>query len=1169
MSLVRLLGPVDVVGEDGTVYHSASALRRALLALLGLHAARVLSSDWLLEQVWGDEQPDSGLPALRFHISQLRKEVGEAVSIVTHPGGYQLDASRTSVDALIFDDQAHEARAEDDDVQASALCRSALALWRGAPFGGAAACATLDNEAARLEEVRLAIIEHHQTRRLGSGAGSELIADLSQLVKEHPLRESLWSSLIVAQYRSGQQAEALRSYERLRHNLAESLGLDPSPELQDLQMRVLCHDPELVPGRAHLASSARAASAPGQAGADQGLDALRLPPSLELAAESGPLVGRVEELQQLRDLWDRVSAGRSLVAVVTGEAGVGKSRLVAELALEVHGGGGAVLLGSCFEDAQTPYHPFAQAIGGSLDGLNDAEVRNRLGADVRTLGVLLPSLLGRPETAEIIDGSAERAELLAAIDRYLFGLASVSPTLLVVEDVHWATSTTRDALLHLARAAGRAPLLVVATSRDTSPDVSDVLTMLLGDLARQPNAERLSLRGLDNDGVRDLVAAADGDFAAVDVRAISEQTGGNPLFVRELLASRQWHSPVGTSVQGLLSLRSQRLDRDDNELLDLAATIGAEFDADLLAAAGDVQPVDVLAALERAESAGLTIGMPGRPGRFAFVHALFRSVRYDSLPTSRRPRLHHQVAQALEVRHGAGDAVVAQLARHAFAAIPLGDLKAAIDYSRRAGDIAMESIALDEGADHYRRALDVADLLQPPDEDLRGQLAAKLGHALIELDDPRARPLLEQAADAARRRGDYDLLADVIWLMYGYGLVPGRHDPLVVALCHDALAGVGQQPTAARARLLMVLATYSSGSDHPDRRIALFDEALATARSSDDPVATGQVLSALQVTGWHPDNLTERVAATDELVALADRLNHPIFRILAHGAAFSNLLETGEIAAARAESIAIERLVGERQDTFAQLGIHSRRATNLFLAGDLDAAEQTAEQILRLGTAVAPSRRIDPLAYFYGPHLIVIRFNQGRIGELIPLIRAADESSSELDAYQAVLAMALARTGELDAARTILRRLTDDQIAAVRRHLQWFTAMMCLADAAELTGEVDIARLLADQLDPYSGRLAEHGTGVSQPIDLALAQLALATGDLDRAALKATRTAESSRRNNTPIFLARSLLQQAAVQLRIGDSRQQFESFIDEALSIARGTGAALIAQDAARYGLT
>jgi Bacterial transcriptional activator domain len=106
--------------------------------------------------------------------------------------------SRAAVDALIFDDRARQARAEIDDEQASVTCVATLDLWRGAPFGDAAECSTLDDEAARLEELRVAVIEHAHVRRLAAGAGSELIADLSRLVKEYPLREQLWSSLIVA-----------------------------------------------------------------------------------------------------------------------------------------------------------------------------------------------------------------------------------------------------------------------------------------------------------------------------------------------------------------------------------------------------------------------------------------------------------------------------------------------------------------------------------------------------------------------------------------------------------------------------------------------------------------------------------------------------------------------------------------------------------------------------------------------------------------------------------------------------------------------------------------------------------------------------------------------------------------------------------------------------------
>jgi predicted ATPase len=129
-----MLGPVDVFGDDGTVRQSGSALRRTLLSLLALHRGEVLSPDWLLEHVWGEEQPDSGVRALRFHVSQLRKDVGAVVSIETRPGGYLLDVPAGSVDVLVFEAIAREARTEVDDVRSSAFCSEALGLWRGAPW---------------------------------------------------------------------------------------------------------------------------------------------------------------------------------------------------------------------------------------------------------------------------------------------------------------------------------------------------------------------------------------------------------------------------------------------------------------------------------------------------------------------------------------------------------------------------------------------------------------------------------------------------------------------------------------------------------------------------------------------------------------------------------------------------------------------------------------------------------------------------------------------------------------------------------------------------------------------------------------------------------------------------------------------------------------------------
>lgn len=242
MVQVRLLGPVDFVDDSGTVHPFGSALRRTLLALLALRAGEVVSPDWLLENAWNGEPPKSGPPALRFHISHLRKELGESELIETRAGGYRLGLSASEVDALAIQEMVNAARHETDDLVTIDIYAQALAMWRGDPFVDAANCSTLDDEAGRLNELRVTITEYYFQSRLDAGGGGELIADLSRAVNEHPLRESLWSALITAEYRAGRQADALRSYERVRTLLLDTLGLDPSQGLQDLQRRILVQD---------------------------------------------------------------------------------------------------------------------------------------------------------------------------------------------------------------------------------------------------------------------------------------------------------------------------------------------------------------------------------------------------------------------------------------------------------------------------------------------------------------------------------------------------------------------------------------------------------------------------------------------------------------------------------------------------------------------------------------------------------------------------------------------------------------------------------------------------------------------------------------------------------------------------------------------------------------
>jgi predicted ATPase/DNA-binding SARP family transcriptional activator len=243
--LIRLLGPVDVIDDDGAVHGSKSAIRRTLLALFAIHAGRVLSADWLLEHVWNGAVPESGYRALRFHVSQLRRELGTLDLVETCPGGYRLRVSPGDVDTGVVESLGRAAREQADDGRAAQLCAQALASWRGEPFIDASPTSDLADEAVHLEELRLSLTELRFRRRFDAGEGAELVAELVQLTGEHPLSEALWQVLMASQYRAGHQADALRSYDAVRSILVETLGVEPSPELQQLHRRVLNQDPML------------------------------------------------------------------------------------------------------------------------------------------------------------------------------------------------------------------------------------------------------------------------------------------------------------------------------------------------------------------------------------------------------------------------------------------------------------------------------------------------------------------------------------------------------------------------------------------------------------------------------------------------------------------------------------------------------------------------------------------------------------------------------------------------------------------------------------------------------------------------------------------------------------------------------------------------------------
>jgi predicted ATPase/DNA-binding SARP family transcriptional activator len=309
---IGLLGELEVLDDQGNDVPVAGAKLRALLAVLALHVGRVVSADHLIEALWGEDPPAAVRNGLQGLVSKLRRALGGTDLVVMRGDGYALDLPPEAVDAERFEQLASQGRAMDsagEPASAVDLFAEADSLWRGDPLADFAYEGFASAAITRLSESRLALVEERLDLELQLGRHQRAIIQLEELVATHPLREGFRGLLMLALYRAGRQADALRTFQEGRQVLGEELGLEPGPELRRLESAILSHDPA-------LASPPASAPVP----VPRARDHPRIPEALT------PLVGRDAELRDLRGLF----AEHRFITLV-GPGGVGKTRLALEV----------------------------------------------------------------------------------------------------------------------------------------------------------------------------------------------------------------------------------------------------------------------------------------------------------------------------------------------------------------------------------------------------------------------------------------------------------------------------------------------------------------------------------------------------------------------------------------------------------------------------------------------------------------------------------------------------------------------------------------------------------------------------------------------------------------------------------------------------------------------
>ena len=696
----RLLGPLEALHGDARL-----AIRNrkssALLARLLLDANRTVSVQRLVDDLWGEEMPESAPKMVQIYVSQLRKLLPAGV-LVTQAPGSRLVLEPEALDLARFGrlrEQGRAALEAGDAATAAALLTTALDLWRGpalAEFSEPFARV----EGAHLEELRLGCLEDRIEADLALGRHRDVVTEAESLAARHPLRERPHRQLILALYRAGRQADALDVYERFRRTLVDQLGIEPSPALKGLQRGILNQDTSLD----HVARGAARER--------------RREPSK--SPVPGDFVGRADELAQLETLLEAASGGDGSTVLIAGRAGVGKSRLVAELGRRARSRGATVLEGRCIQlvGVGLPYLPFVEA----LRPIGESSAVAALAGDLQELRRLIPDL-GEPRTPELADAAPadSRLRLFQEALLVLERLSGESPVVLVLEDLHWADASTLDLLAFLAYGLARARVLLLASYRAEEVAPGDPLQRLVSGVTGARAAISLELEPLDRDSVEALIRASGGTKPSKTlVDTIFARSEGNPLFAKQLLAAMaRGDAALPSALRDMLLADVARLPAEGRPVLRAAAAAGRDAPYELLWAITPFDEPTLADALRQAVDRNLLV--PDQTaGTFRFPHALFAEAVYETLLPGEREVLHERIARALteEPRLAMSGAAAAEAANHRTAARrPAEALAASLQAAKEAEQVS----GLAEALRHVERVLALWE--EVPDAEVLAGLA--------------------------------------------------------------------------------------------------------------------------------------------------------------------------------------------------------------------------------------------------------------------------------------------------------------------------------------------------------------------------------------------------------------------------------------------------------------
>ena len=901
------------------------------------------------------------------------------------------------------------------------------------------------------------------------------------------------------------------------------------------------------------------------------------------AATSRPrktgFIGREETLEELEAVLEQARRGEWRVVLVAGEHGVGKTRLSEELGARAASQGWTVVSGRCDVNLRSSYEPFAKALTEYVRTRPSEGLSVELGPLSGELTRLIPELRDRapglpaPLAADPHAGhDVERYRLFEAVRTMLAAASRARPLLLILEDLHWAEESTLGLLKYLSGARHPGALVMVGTYRRAVQTQID-----LADLWTHDAVTRISLAGLSEVDAMALVSALAGKrFDRDGARALWRHTGGNPLFLREMVHHlltttepdalvREQDVTAGGVPPSLRDMVAQRvglLPPPTQDVLNRAAVIGSEFDLDVLARTLDMVETEALDALEEAAEAGLLTEVRGRDGTWRFEHSVFRDALYDRMPRDRRQHSHLAVLLAIEALRGDSSGAVAQLAYHSAEAGRLSDADRVTNYALRAARLAAMQLASEDAATHCSRALKALDSVPGRHEKQRCALLLELGEAQRRAGHGAlAKATFQEAVPIARSLGDPALLADAA-LGAAAERAAGQIDQEQIAVLEEALEGLRPGDAPRRIRLLIARAQavlYVPGSE--EERESLCQEARRLASEAGDPILLAHALQASFFATLHTAGVDERLHLLETGRERAESAREPDLGLRMREWGVYGHVEKGDMREVACEVDGIAEEAEKLRQPWHQGFVLAHRALIAIAEGRFHEGEALATQAFVMGTRLGNPNA--DLTYFV--QLGTIRREQGRLGEVVGQLRQMVDAYPDLP-WRSGVALAYAELGQLEAARREFECLASGDFQDVPRDLNWLGVVALLAETAAELGGAGRAACLYGLLLPYADRAVPLGEGTAcwGAVEHFLGRLAATMGRPEDAVGHLRRAWRFNRERGLRPYQARSACALGGVHLGDGHP-EKARTALEEAIEIADELGMTPVRRSAGR----